>query len=102
MSDEGYKVQLSIKSGDGLLNIRADNANEFHALYEELRGLPEMSGYLPSAGPGVQSPRPLATVAEAPAEVAVEPEPAPDPAPKDPLTIAREKAKARMAKKGDK
>ncbi len=95
MSDD-FKVQLSIKKGEGMLNIRAENANEFHALYEELRQLAELGGYLPSAGSGVQSPRPLATVAEAPAEVAVEPEPAPDPAPKDPLAAAREKAKARM------
>ena len=44
---EDFKIQLSVKKGEGMLNIRAEHSAEFHALYTELAALPELSGYFP-------------------------------------------------------
>ena len=45
---EDYGVQLSLKRGNDMLNIRAKNAHDFSALYNEVSKLPELNEYFPT------------------------------------------------------
>ena len=87
MADE-YKVQLSAKRGEDILVLRASNANEFHALADELSRLPELQRFFPaqpapSPGQVIQVPEGK-SVEEAVAEAQAAP------------VSAIEKARARM------
>ena len=66
MADD-YKVQLSDKKGERMLNVRADTALEFKALYSELSSMPELSEFFRQAKPLTVVP-PQEEVAAAPVE----------------------------------
>jgi len=53
---DDYKVQLSDKKGERMLNVRADTALEFKALYSELSSMPELSEFFRQAKSVVINP----------------------------------------------
>lgn len=99
---DDFKVQLSLKRGADMLNIRAGNAAEFHSLVEELADLPELKTYFPryvvaeslQAAGGMEGEAPADEVPRL--EVAggtTSPSPSPDSGAKSALEIARQRMK---------
>jgi hypothetical protein len=52
MTDE-HKIQLSVKRGQDMVNVRANTANELQVLIEDLAKIPELSAFFGRSTPAV-------------------------------------------------
>jgi hypothetical protein len=91
-----HKVQLSLKRGNDMLNIRADTATEFSSLVDELGQVPSLGGFFPKVSPVASAKEEAAAGSEVdPADVgeASAPPSSETSSSKSALEIARERMK---------